>query len=393
MRAAAAAPSRRQQSRWQREQRQHRVLIFSALGLTLVVAVILAAGWVYDTVVSANAVTASVEGEDVTAQQLLEAVRPSANAIDDQARQASGGQRSAAMAQRADQEKRGLPDSTLDNLVEQRILEHEAARRGISVTQQDVDDKMRENVAQLDALFSATPAPTSESTPAAGASATPGTSSTPAGTPTPAPTSTPVPTLEPGAYPDALKRVIEGLNQYGSQQPLNEQIFRRVIYQQLLRQRLQEAIGAEVPTSQEQIRARVIQVGDEQKAKSLLQQIQDGADFADVAKQNSEDSLSRDKGGDLDWITRGTRTDAFDKVAFGLQPGQLSGLVAASGTYSIIQVLERDPSRPLTPGQLDQAKQKAFADWESAKRTSLDVRMDLNQSEREWVLRRIGVRS
>ncbi len=389
VRAAAAAPSHRQRSHWQRQQRQNRVLLFAAVVLGAIVLAILAGGWYIDNVVDANALVASVEGEDITARQLLDAVRPYASAVDDFARQLGGGSRSGTQAQQLDQQKRSLPDSALQSLVQQRIMEHEAARRGISVTQQDVDDDLRKQVAAYEARISATPEPTTERTPTSAATATP------AGTPTPFATPTQAPTLEAGAYPEALKQFVDAVNQSQVGRggpPVNEQVIRVSLYQQLLAQRLQDAMGAEVPTSQEQVHARVIRLTDQQKASDLLQQLKNGADFAELAKQSSVDTTTKDKGGDLGWIVRGSESDAFDAAAFALQPGQLSDVVADSGSYEIIQVLERDPNRPLTPDQLDAAKQKAFSDWFSEKETSPEVRRDLSQSERDWVLRRIGVR-
>src|SRR6185436_13133029 len=80
VRAAAAAPSRRQQSKWQREQhQQHRLYI--AIGvLAVLIGGIFIAGIVYDNVVRANEVVAQIGPETVTATQLLNQVRPAAQA-------------------------------------------------------------------------------------------------------------------------------------------------------------------------------------------------------------------------------------------------------------------------------------------------------------------------
>jgi len=84
------------------------------------------------------------------------------------------------------------------------------------------------------------------------------------------------------------------------------------------------------------------------KAESLLKQIKGGADFAKLAKENSEDSGadgksgSAAKGGDLgDWITHGQMVPEFDKAIFSLKPGQTSDLVKTVYGYHIVQTLER----------------------------------------------------
>ncbi len=76
------------------------------------------------------------------------------------------------------------------------------------------------------------------------------------------------------------------------------------------------------------------------KAESLLKQIREGADFAELAKANSACS-SAAKGGDLDFFPRGKMVAPFEKVAFVLQPGQISDVVETIFGYHIIKVTDR----------------------------------------------------
>lgn len=79
------------------------------------------------------------------------------------------------------------------------------------------------------------------------------------------------------------------------------------------------------------------------KAEELLEQIQGGADFSGLAKQNSEDPGSKDKGGDLDWVKRGTFVPEFDKVLFdsNLALGEVyPEVVESQFGYHIIKKIE-----------------------------------------------------
>jgi peptidyl-prolyl cis-trans isomerase D len=82
------------------------------------------------------------------------------------------------------------------------------------------------------------------------------------------------------------------------------------------------------------------------KGEDLLKQIKGGANFAELAKKNSEDIGSAPNGGELpDWVTRGQTVPEFEKVAFTLKPGQTSDLVKTQYGYHIIQVLQHEDAR------------------------------------------------
>ena len=77
------------------------------------------------------------------------------------------------------------------------------------------------------------------------------------------------------------------------------------------------------------------------KAEDIWKQLQHGGNFAELAKQNSDDPGSKEKGGELGWIVRGQTVPNFEKTAFSLKPGQLSGLVETEYGYHIIQVEDK----------------------------------------------------
>jgi peptidyl-prolyl cis-trans isomerase D len=81
------------------------------------------------------------------------------------------------------------------------------------------------------------------------------------------------------------------------------------------------------------------------KAEDLVKQLRAGADFAEMAKKNSEDPGSAPKGGDLDWVTRGQMVAEFEKACFSLKPGVISDPIKTQYGYHIIQVLAHEDAR------------------------------------------------
>jgi len=79
----------------------------------------------------------------------------------------------------------------------------------------------------------------------------------------------------------------------------------------------------------------------EAKAAQLAEQArQPGADFAALAKANSDDPGSKAVGGDLGWVERGVMDKAFEDALFAMQPGQISGPVKTQFGYHVLQLRE-----------------------------------------------------
>ena len=94
-------------------------------------------------------------------------------------------------------------------------------------------------------------------------------------------------------------------------------------------------------TTQGQQRLAHIQVKTEQQAQELYQQLQNGANFADLAKNHSIDPTSAERGGDLSWVSAGEFPKVFEDAANALAVGQYSQPVNLDNHYHIILVEER----------------------------------------------------
>jgi peptidyl-prolyl cis-trans isomerase D len=87
-----------------------------------------------------------------------------------------------------------------------------------------------------------------------------------------------------------------------------------------------------------------------QKSIELLERLNKGADFSEVAKKHSDDSSSGVNGGSLGEFPEGTMVSAFDKVLDKLKPGEISKPVLSPFGYHIIKLENRTEKRikPLT---------------------------------------------
>lgn len=101
------------------------------------------------------------------------------------------------------------------------------------------------------------------------------------------------------------------------------------------------------------------------QAEDLLAQIKAGASMEDLAKKHSQDEASAAKGGDLDFFNKGQMVPEFDKAAFELPIGQVSGLVKTSYGYHIIKVTDRKPASQRTLADV-RAQIEDQLKWEQA---------------------------
>lgn len=77
------------------------------------------------------------------------------------------------------------------------------------------------------------------------------------------------------------------------------------------------------------------------KTQEAQAELNKGKEFAEVARQYSQDPYSKDQGGDLGFFARGQMVPTFDEAAFRLEPGQVSEIVETQFGYHIIKVSEK----------------------------------------------------
>ncbi|HDQ72424.1 MAG TPA: hypothetical protein ENN19_10045 [Chloroflexi bacterium] len=133
---------------------------------------------------------------------------------------------------------------------------------------------------------------------------------------------------------------------------------------QLLGMKMIQHVLDSIPTTAEHVHARHIYVDTREEAERILTQLQASADFAALARAHSQDTSTREHGGDLGFFPRGILVvPEVENAAFALQPGQFSGVIESPNGYHIVQVIERDPAREIGPENMRFLRDQAIQRW------------------------------
>lgn len=113
---------------------------------------------------------------------------------------------------------------------------------------------------------------------------------------------------------------------------------------------------------QEEVEARHILVETEDEAEEVALLLEEGEDFVELAAEYSTDSSNKDDGGYLGSFARGRMVEPFDEVAFSLEVGELSEPVETQFGYHIIEVLDRREKEELEYEDVSEQVMEAMAD-------------------------------
>ncbi len=123
-----------------------------------------------------------------------------------------------------------------------------------------------------------------------------------------------------------------------------------------------------------------------QAIDDLKKQLDEGADFAELAKQHSEDPGSKDNGGDLDFFTKDRMVPEFANAAFAAEVGKVTDPVKSKFGYHLIKVTERkeagtvsvDEAKPQIEGFLkNQKQQQQVEQLLTALKQQADIKVNL----------------
>lgn len=202
-----------------------------------------------------------------------------------------------------------LKEAALDALIEQALIEQEAARNGIVIGDQQINDEIA--------------------------------------------------VARERAGGDAYYQAWLAANR------LTEQDARELTRRELLTNAMRDRVLTQLPRTADYVHAYHIVVDTEVEAQRILQQLQNGAKFTALAQTQSLDDSTRADGGDLGWLTRGAGAVLWSEVEdaiFALQPGETSAIVQSPVGFHIVKVTERE-TRALTDVDTAYMQEQALAKW------------------------------
>ena len=100
------------------------------------------------------------------------------------------------------------------------------------------------------------------------------------------------------------------------------------------------------------------------KADAIAKEAKGGKDFAELAKQSSEDLGSKNQGGDLGWLEKGTTDEAFEAALFAMNKGDISDPVLSAEGYHVIELRDVRPGKTRSFEEVKPELAKEFGTYE-----------------------------
>jgi peptidyl-prolyl cis-trans isomerase D len=360
-----------------REQRQRRWIIAGTAAVIAIVLGLVAFGLVKTSFIDPNRPVLTVNGEQVTREQFRGRVRLiQLNLLDQysylqQLSAAYSGESGApsfiqqqlVQVQTQLDNPEFLGQQVIDTLTTELLIRQEAARRGIEVTDEELNREIAHN---FNFFPEGTPTPPPQPTQAPTLAPTEVTQPTPQEpTPTVGPTSTPAPTPTPytqEAYEQDYARTMEVLASYG----IPESVFREQIRAGLLQEKLMESFRQETPRQADQVWHEYLVVDTEAEAQGLLARLDQGETWDDLVASFSEGEAGATNNVDLGWMTKDDLArrfgDEYAQAAFGTPVGEVGGPLETSIGWQVFLVKGHEV-KDMSDSEFERVVQDQFQAW------------------------------
>ena len=168
----------------------------------------------------------------------------------------------------------------------------------------------------------------------------------------------------------------ETYTQYLDAANLSEDEHRVLVRTSLLRDKLREILGDEVPSVGEQVNVSwiVLSAEDPQKIMDIDSQIRDGVDFELLAEEHSVDRDSAVKGGEIGWVPEGSYPH-LDQALFSLEVGDVSEPLSFGEITYFLKLNGKDSARDIHPDMRDRLKEVSIQRWLIEERSNHRIKM------------------
>jgi len=369
--------TRKQISRLARERKQEKLLIGGVVAVAVILVAVLGYGLISETYIKARRPVAIIGDTPIQTAEFqarvrftrlqmrneLSSLQVNRMSLDPDAESSEfmlnyiDGQIRNLESQLAPESAGVIGDQVLEQLINEQLIRQEAERRGISVSADEIQTEI-----ELGFGYDANPEPeAAEET----------TDSEEAG-----PTPTPM-TLE--AFQNEYSNFVE---QVLGSQDISEPLYRSWLEAALLTEKLQEAMAADLPTSDDQVKVNVFSLSTAEQADEILARWDSGEEFQALSDELAASEDSGGYGQEADWLPKDIwelqfGADVAD-LAFELEVGERGGPIQGSDTrYYLIEVLGHE-MREMDEFVLQQRASQAFSDWLSAQQAIAVERVAYN---------------
>ena len=164
--------------------------------------------------------------------------------------------------------------------------------------------------------------------------------------------------------------------------------YRRLIEGQLLQDRVGELFDALTPEFMEQVFLQWIVVASPTTGDTIRERLDNGEEFAEVARAFNQERIFGDENGEVGWVPRGVFPE-LDEAIFSLEPGQYVGPLTTTLGTVVAQVTEGPQEEALTEEMRALLIDRSMATWFLQQSVALFIQRDFDESDTDWVLDRL----
>jgi parvulin-like peptidyl-prolyl isomerase len=378
--------TKKQRTRAEREARMNRWIIAGTVAVGVLVLGILVYGYLAENVFKGRAPVATVNGVPITTADFQARVRHYRIVLQEQRDYYTAqrmqldptdpnasflleylnGQIRQLDSMLSEASATALGKEVLDRMVQEELIRQEAARRGLTVSQEEIDRAIEEQFGYdrdaAVAFLTPTVVPTAPVTAETALTAT----------------ATPVPTPVPKEEFD--RRYQEYVKTYLKPSGLSEAKFRAMVEASLLYDKLQQAMAAEVPQTMEQVQIRYLSFPTQEDAGKVAERLGKGEKWEDIAAEIKADEKSAAYASEPEWVTQGFLKEQFGEEAAGTiwetpAPQYTAPLAGTDSRWYIVQVMGREV-RELESWLRSYEEQRAFQEWLQAQMATVQYSED-----------------